>query len=206
MKVWNYESYEEYVAKQVDTNLTKYKTHSYVSQTEVQAIVDYMAKKELTPKFGLCHGSRRGNEQLYFQAIFANKNLQVEVLGTEISHTATLFPNTIQWDFNKVKGEWVNNVDFIYSNSFDHSFDPSETIDAWMSCLSNDGLCFIQWSQDNLGHRASDPIGGTLEEWKELFSKKYIVKKTFDVSSSLGVTGMVNPPQDRTIIVIENKK
>ena len=36
------------------------------------------------------------------------------MIDTEISETAEQFPNTIQWDFHKVKPEWLSSVDFIY--------------------------------------------------------------------------------------------
>jgi len=52
--------------------------------------------------FGLCHGSRRGLEQEWFRRKFPAAN----VIGTEISDTATTFPNTIKWDFHQVKPEW----------------------------------------------------------------------------------------------------
>ena len=39
----------------------------------------------------------------------------------------------IEWDFNNVKDEWVNNTDFIFSNSFDHTDKQEECLDAWMS-------------------------------------------------------------------------
>ncbi|MEJ0015745.1 MAG: hypothetical protein WDN25_04115 [Acetobacteraceae bacterium] len=46
------------------------------------------------------------------------------MLGTEISDTATQSSTTIQWDFHEVKPEWLNSVDFIYSVSWDHRYDP----------------------------------------------------------------------------------
>jgi hypothetical protein len=47
-------------------------------------------------------------------------------MGTEISDTAGQFPYTIQWDFHKTKAEWIDATDFIYSNCFDHSYDPQK--------------------------------------------------------------------------------
>lgn len=199
MKVWKYKNYDEYVDAQVMGNLAKYKSHSYVDTNIIGGIVNYMISNKLKPTFGLCHGSRRGLEQEYFVNWFKSQNIDVSVLGTEISPTATEFKDTIQWDFNEAKDEWINGVDFIYSNSFDHSFNPSKTIDVWMSCLRDDGMCFVEWSDDCLKNRPMDPVAGTLEEWESLFNKKY---KVVDVLQQ-HTKGRVDGASQRYIIVIK---
>ena len=199
MKVWKYKNYDEYVDTQVMGNLAKYKSHSYVDAKIIGGIVNYMISNKLEPTFGLCHGSRRGLEQEYFVNWFKSQNIDVSVLGTEISPTATEFKDTIQWDFNEAKDEWINSVDFIYSNSFDHSFNPSKTIDVWMSCLRDDGMCFVEWSDDCLKNRPMDPVAGTLEEWESLFNKKY---KVVDVLQQ-HTKGRVDGASQRYIIVIK---
>ena len=70
--------------------------------------------------------SDRVVEQQYFKDSFSKLNINVNVLGTEISSTATNYPNTIEWDFHDVKEEWVSNVDIVYSNSIDHSYKPHD--------------------------------------------------------------------------------
>lgn len=199
MKVWEYKNYDEYVDAQVMGNLAKYKSHSYVDAKIIGGIVNYMISNKLKPTFGLCHGSRRGLEQEYFVNWFKSQNIDVSVLGTEISPTATEFKDTIQWDFNEAKDEWINGVDFIYSNSFDHSFNPSKTIDVWMSCLRDDGMCFVEWSDDCLKNRPMDPVAGTLEEWESLFNKKYKVADVLAVHTK----GRVDGASQRYIIVIK---
>ena len=92
------------------------------------------------PKFGLCHGTKRGLEQAWFK-----KYLECSVLGTEISDTAADFPDQIQWDFHDIKPEWLNAADFIYSNALDHSFDPEKAINAWTQCLRPGGFLFVEW-------------------------------------------------------------
>jgi hypothetical protein len=106
--------------------------------------------------FGLCHGTRRGLEQAWFKDC-----LGCEVIGTEISNTATQFPDTIQWDFHEVKPEWVGAVDFIYSNSWDHSFDPERCFTAWTSCLRVGGLMILEHSNqhDPTSVNKVDPFG-----------------------------------------------
>ena len=65
-------------------------------------------------------------------------------MGTEISDNANEYDNTIEWDFHNVKKEWIASVDFIYSNALDHSYDPNKCLNAWMSCIREDGLCIIE--------------------------------------------------------------
>jgi hypothetical protein len=94
--------------------------------------------------------------------------LNAEVLGTEISASATQFPNTIEWDFHDVKPEWVGSVDFVYSNALDHSYNPEMCLTQWMSCLKPGGYCILHWST---GHRTSnpwDPFGAELEEYRTM--------------------------------------
>lgn len=199
MKVWEYNSYDEYVKAQVNGNLEKFQSHSYVSRSIIEIIVNYINESRLVPSFGLCHGTRRGREQKYFMELFQELGQEVNVLGTEISHTANLFENTIEWDFNNAKPEWIGTTDFIYSNSFDHSFDPRITIDTWMSCLTEDGFCFIEWAADNLKNRAMDPVAGTLEEWIEFFNKSYKVVGTLKGVKDPGSDGA----SDRIVIVLQ---
>jgi hypothetical protein len=105
-------------------------------------------------EFGICHGTRRGKEQEWFR-----KHLGCEVIGTEISDTAEQFPHTIQWDFHETKPEWVDAVDFIYSNSFDHSYDPEKCLNAWMSCVRRGGICILEHTSGHERVTPLDPFG-----------------------------------------------
>ena len=63
-----------------------------------------------------------------------------------------------------MKPEWLSSVDFIYSNSFDHSFDPEKCLSAWMSCLKPGGVCLLEHT-DAHGPRSAnelDPFGAEL--------------------------------------------
>jgi hypothetical protein len=83
-----------------------------------------------------------------------------EVLGTEISDTADSFPFTTQWDFTHSKVEWEGYWDIVYSNAFDHSMSPEETIITWRNQLSENGRLYIDYTyQENHNRsRASDPL------------------------------------------------
>ena len=174
MKLYNYNSYEEYVAAQVEGNVRKI-NNSYVDPISIGMLVEHLYTKYLLkPELVLCHGTRRGLEQKYFKNSFESFGIYPTVIGTEISHTANQYPNTIQWDFHNVRDEWIGNVGLVYSNSFDHSYKPIDCLDAWMSCLSVDGKCVIEYSEvcDTKSGK-TDPFGATLQEYKDFISKKY---------------------------------
>jgi len=162
MKLYKYKSIEEYKKVQEDGNIKK--LHCvFVNEKVINEISNYIRWNIPNASFGICHGTRRGVEQELFI-----KNTGAKVIGTEISSTATQFPNTIQWDFHDIKKEWVGNVDFIYTNAVDHSYDPGHAISQWVKCLSNDGLCFIEYTKYNKSSSKLDPFGATLEELKSL--------------------------------------
>ena len=135
--------YEAYVKSQIYINLKKIdfpgpdaKRIAKISQDIKKNIPDL--------KFGLCHGTRQGYEQSRFR-----KSLGVEVIGTEISYTATEFSDTIEWDFHNIKEEWLGNVCFIFSNSLDHSYDPITCLKTWMSCIKPGGRIYLQRGNDD---------------------------------------------------------
>lgn len=127
----------------------------WVIEDNIAFLSQYIRNLIQIPRFGICHGTRRGKEQEWFR-----KYLNCEVIGTEISATAASFPNTIQWDFHEVKPEWKDSADFIYSNSFDHSYDPEKCLNAWMRCLKKEGLCIIEHCSSNDARHSSrlDPF------------------------------------------------
>jgi len=174
MKLYNYDSYEDYVAAQVEGNLRKI-NNSYVDPVSLSSLVNYLhSNLNIRPNLILCHGTRRGLEQQYFIDAFSSLGSAPTVIGTEISHTAKDYPNTIQWDFHEVKTEWVGSTDVVYSNSFDHSYKPTECLDTWMSCLSENGVCVLEYSEVcDTKSGSTDPFGATLDEYKEFISQNY---------------------------------
>ena len=160
--------YELYKSIQTQGNKEKI-NKTWVSEDNIKMLGAYVQKLlKDKPQFGLCHGTRRGNEQKWFKEV-----LGCDVLGTEISDTAEDFPDTIQWDFHDVKPEWLGAVDFIYSNSFDHSFDPPKCLDAWMSCLKPGGVCILEYTT---GHEIADadeldPFGAEITHMPFLIAK-----------------------------------
>lgn len=148
--------YEKYRSAQIAANKRKL-DRVWVQRENIVFLADYIQKHLSRVDFGLCHGTRRGLEQKWFKEL-----LGCEVIGTEISDTANMFPDTIQWDFHDVKDEWKSRVDFIYSNSLDHSYDPEKCLSAWTSCLTKDGMLILEHSTDDVEARESDPFGAQL--------------------------------------------
>ncbi len=150
--------YERYKQKQIEGNNHK-ADKVWVIEENIAFLSRYIDRFEGPTRRGLCHGTRKGMEQVWFK-----KYLNIDVIGTEISDTAYRIPDTLQWDFHEVKPEWIGAIDFIYSNSFDHSYDPEKCLNAWMRCLRKGGLCILEHSS---GHEASavnelDPFGADL--------------------------------------------
>ena len=177
MKFWKFKDYEKYKSAQVAGYTAKFSTHRWVDTHGMRGLVSYIKDYNSDVSFGICHGTRRGIEQEEFNKTFEAIDMDVNVIGTEIAGDAkTRFKDTIEWDFHEVKDEWIENVDFIYSNSFDHSYDPEKALNSWMKCLNEKGLCFIEWSDDsNSPSRPMDPYQASYEEYKELFESKFEV-------------------------------
>lgn len=159
--------YDKYRQIQEDGNKRKINS-VWVIEENIAFLSNYIKSVVPNPQFGICHGTRRGMEQEWFR-----KHLDCEVIGTEISDTAGTFPHTIQWDFHDVKPEWKDSVDFIYSNSFDHSYDPEKCLNAWVSCLRKTGICIIEHSSAHEPAFADelDPFGADFHLMPYLIAK-----------------------------------
>jgi hypothetical protein len=150
--------YDRYKRVQTEGNKRKL-GQVWVQEENIAFLSEYLRRVVGTVKFGICHGTRRGKEQEWFR-----KYLGGEVIGTEISETATQFPHTIQWDFHQTKPEWIDGVDFIYSNSFDHSYDPEKCLNAWMSCVRPRGLCILEHTSSCERATELDPFGAHIAQ------------------------------------------
>lgn len=125
--------------------------------------IERMAKlvTELVPApitFGICHGTRRGNEQKWFRQHIGG---DVRVIGTEIADTASAFPDTVQMDFHHRNPEWVGKADFVYSNAWDHSYDPLIAFSTWIESLAPGGIMILDWSDGHSPDAVTvvDPFG-----------------------------------------------
>lgn len=166
MKIHQYKNYEEYVYYQKKGNKDK-SDGQWAKKDEIRFLSDYLQRILGNVETGICHGTRQGNEQKWFSEFTGAK-----VIGTEISDTAEKYPNTIQWDFHDVKPEWLDAMDFVYSNALDHSYDPIKCLKAWASCLKDTGLCILEWTIAHTAKYTSmiDPFGATFDEYKKLIA------------------------------------
>lgn len=152
--------YERYKAIQTAANKAKLEAVFAVEEN-----IRHLARRILEIRgactFGICHGTRKGLEQAWF-----SDALDCPVLGTEISDTAALFPNTIQWDFHELKDEWIGQADFVYSNSWDHAYDPKTCFDHWVQCLKPGGLMLLDHTSRHLPDTVNpvDPFGASIDE------------------------------------------
>ncbi|HSY08592.1 MAG TPA: methyltransferase domain-containing protein [Steroidobacteraceae bacterium] len=131
----------------------------WTSEPNLRFICQWLKDRGATPQFILCHGTRNGFEQKVFNAFF-----QCEVIGTEISPTASQFPMTVMADFHEPKPEWGERADIVYSNSLDHAYDPGKALRAWAQAVKNGGVIVIEKASDSDPRGASDldPFGITL--------------------------------------------
>ena len=169
MNVYAYPTYADYKAYQERGNAHKI-GNVWAREDNIEMLSRWLLGHVPNLQFGICHGTRRGKEQEWFR-----KHLGIEVIGTEIASSATQFQHTIQWDFHEVKPEWIDAVDFIYSNSLDHSYQPRACLDAWMRCVRKTGACIIEWSRGAARGSRFDPFSATEEEYAAMFAEKYVV-------------------------------
>lgn len=158
MEIYKYGSYEEYVEAQENANRKKLNSHSGTGPE----IIAEVKKRIPTAENILCHGTRGGQEQEHFLAAYSG----AFVIGTEISSTAKKIPLTEHWDFSKVKDEWVGKFDIVYSNAFDHSITPKETLDVWMNQLKDGGSLILEMhiARKNWKPNPMDPLSYQRED------------------------------------------
>lgn len=185
MKLYKHKDYEEYRNAQIKKNHKKIHL-VWVKKKELLKVINHANQNIPEINFGICHGVRNAWEVKQFR-----KHFKADIIGTEISDTATEFDNTIQWDFHDIKDEWVGKADFIYSNSFDHSNRPKFCLDQWMKCLKPGGICYIHWMKTNEDERkldAADCFSASRKEYRKLFNKKY---KVIDEIPTIGEVRVV---------------
>ena len=163
MRYHKYKDYNQYVEKQTRWNKIK-EDWVWVWDGTIKSVAEDYGD-DPAPKFILCHGTRGGWEQKYFKECYPD----AEVLGTEISETATKYEMTIQQDFTKPVEGWIGRADIVYSNSIDHTIDIHTTLQTWREQLSEDGTMYLEIGNQVWGGRPSesDPLAITEEEFSE---------------------------------------
>jgi len=144
----NYTLYEERQLGKTDRLSRGGMTHmQWVQRLEIERVADYVKRNlPLRRRFALSHGVRSGREVQWFRELIP----EVQTWGTELSWLAASHAAwTIHWDFNVVRPEWLGSADFVYSNSLDHAFNVSQTLELWASQIAYDGAVLIHWSREH---------------------------------------------------------
>lgn len=152
-----YQSYEEY--KQVQVKYNKKKIDQVWADENTLDLVIKIVQRNFPNDdglFGICHGTRNGFEQNYISS-----KLNVDIIGTDISETASQFPKSVQWDFHDRNEDWVGKCNFIYTNSLDQSWKPKEAILVWLEQLQKNGLLIVEHTEAHGPQNAGemDPFG-----------------------------------------------
>ncbi len=166
-----YPDYDTYRDVQVAGNKAKLKMQ-FVKESHIRILSEHLTSLLGEIRFGICHGTRRGAEQAWFRAHLAGTP---EIIGTEISDTASDFPDTVQWDFHDPNPDWAGRADFVYSNSWDHAFDPGRAFAAWLEAMRPGGLMLLDYTKGQTPEAANalDPFGTTLEALTDLLAEKF---------------------------------
>ena len=135
--------YERYRSVQAAGNQAKLH-HVFADERTCATIRDEIVNEGVTVRRLLCHGSRNGTEVAWFRTLFGETGVEPEVIGTDISDTATDFPDMVQWDYHEPREEWVGAFDLVYTNSHDHAYDPGRAFGTWVDQLAPGGRLVIE--------------------------------------------------------------
>ena len=156
-KIHKYKNYEEYKDTQIFFNKQKI-NKVWADENTLKIVSNFLKENIKSEKIkGLCHGSRNGFEQ----KCFINEIPNAEVIGTDISETANDYDNSIVHDFHDEKKEWIENFDFVYSNSLDQSYDPEKALNTWINQVKKDRYVIIEHSDQHgvISSGKMDPFG-----------------------------------------------
>ena len=153
--LYPYSSYEDYRDTQIRYNLKKI-SNVFADEKTLLRVAAIVNESKPNPAFGICHGSRNGFEQKTLSGL-----LNCQVIGTDISPTASEFENSVCWDFHEVNESWKGSADFVYTNSLDQSWNPRAALETWLGQLSKDGVLIIEMTEGHGPTEASsmDPFG-----------------------------------------------
>jgi hypothetical protein len=176
MKKYQYTDYDEYIKTQIETTERKL-GRTWARPESIKAIVKGLKKKRFKPRIGMCHGARTGEEVKYFKKYFQH----CVVYGTDIAPICKS-KYVIVWDFHKMHPGWNGRFDFVYSNSWDHLFDPVEGLKTWASQIALDGHLILEHSDQHIEKKVNivDSIGMTFKEFikfvQETIGKKFKIQ------------------------------
>jgi hypothetical protein len=142
--------YEAYRTAQNIGNRVKLQ-HVYTKPDVIDAIARHARDNAAAVTGILCHGTRNGAEIAWFAERFP----KAAALGTDIADSATMFQNTIQWDFHDMRDDWRGRWSIVYSNSWDHAMEPRRAFRAWSDSLAAGGILYLEHGP---GHQKVDRL------------------------------------------------
>ncbi|NEO82915.1 MAG: hypothetical protein F6J87_01445 [Spirulina sp. SIO3F2] len=137
-------TYEKYVDSESRTNFAKFDRTSF-SNEEIRFISSHFLSSRKVDKIfnenflGLCQGVRNGAEVRIFR-----KKISSNIIGTDISPSILAVTNGVLMDFHDCPKLWSGRVNFLYSNSWDHSYNLEKCLFHWNSLLAADGYIYLQ--------------------------------------------------------------
>jgi hypothetical protein len=185
MKLLTFDTYDEYKRVQVEANKLKY-DDVFAEDPELGRLAEHFRSRHSAAGVGLCHGVRNGYEVRKLRALLPG----LDIIGTDISETAQHVPNCIVWDMHDLKPEWVGAIHLIYSNSWDHTYDPRLLFKAWSESLAPDGRLYLSYtplhSEKGVSAQSKvDVFGCSLTELVDLAKETLDVEEILDVRPRL---------------------
>lgn len=185
MKILSFESYDEYKGVQVSANKLKF-SQVYAEDPELKRIAAHFLKHGRREGLGLCHGVRNGYEVRKLRSLLPGVN----IIGTDISPTAGQVENCIVWDMHEIKPEWAGAVDFMYSNSWDHAYDPNLLFARWSESLAPGGRLYLSYtdlhSERGVNENTKiDVFGCSLDELVRIVQPWLVLDEILDVAPAL---------------------
>lgn len=161
MKLLEFKTYEDYIKSQRKTDRRKSSRIGF-NPKEMDAIVLHL---DFIPIAIMCHGARNGKEVDQFNRSTCSKT---HAMGTDLFLKGHEW--VIEWDFSKVKEEWIGQFDIVYSNALDHARDPTACVQVWLEQLTENGVLAIQWDTNHIKARGGDCFGASLDEYVTLLN------------------------------------
>ncbi|MEN9060214.1 MULTISPECIES: hypothetical protein [Ponticoccus] len=146
--------YDEYRKTQIHHNKRKL-DKVWADETVLDRVVADLRARGLG-KSGICHGARNG-----FEVAHLRRALDGDVIGTDISDTATQFDHMVTWDFHDPNPEWEGRFDFVYTNSLDQAMEPQKALASWARQIQPKGCIYIEHTMGHSAQEAGakDPFG-----------------------------------------------
>jgi hypothetical protein len=180
MKIYKYKNYTEYIHAQKSAYKKKY-NNVWAREENIRAIAEYIVPRK--PLSGLCHGVRQGHELQWFKKYLPTCSM----VGTDIGGENKKL-HILQRDFNLHYPDFDGCFDFVYSNSFDHSYPPDKTFNIWVNQITYMGLIILEYDrrQEHTGEisrsvNKTDPVSIRIDELVKLVPEWSNKAKVIDI-------------------------